>query len=89
MADRIEIECAWAKHGLLAPFEQLYEVYYELCNNHEKVVDMNLEKLSKGRRNDKHKLKDCFAVSVDNSSYCLGLNCMWRSSTLYVQALHI
>ena len=60
----------WAKHGLLAPSEELYQ----LCACFEKVVQMNLEKLICGR-NVKSNLKDCFAASVDQHSFSLDFAC--------------
>lgn len=60
----------WAKHGLLAPSAELYQ----LCVCFEKVVQMNIEKLSCGR-NVKTNLKDCFAASVDQQSFCLDFAC--------------
>ena len=54
----------WAKHGLVTPSQELYS----LCTNIEKVVQMNLEKLSSGR-NIMQNLKDCISLTIDLSSY--------------------
>lgn len=54
----------WAKHGLLAPSPELYE----LTANIEKVVQVNIESLISGR-NVMFNLKECVLACVDVGSY--------------------
>ena len=57
----------WAKHGLLSPSQEMYS----LCSNVEKVVQMNIEKLSSGR-NIMQNLKDCVCAVLDLRTFKIG-----------------
>ncbi len=60
----------WAKHGLLSPSQEMYS----LCSNVEKVVQMNIEKLSSGR-NIMQNLKDCVSAVLDLRTFKIGSLC--------------
>jgi hypothetical protein len=60
----------WAKHGLLAPSQELFE----LCSGFEKIALSHLEKLSSGLDVTKN-LKDAVDIGLNLSSYKLDFVC--------------
>src|SRR6218665_543967 len=74
----------WAKHGLLAPSLQLYE----LTANFEKVVQMNIESLISGRH-VMHNLKQCILACVDVGSYHLDSVCEEHQTHQREYLLHL